>query len=121
MGNNAQIYQTASLESKANMSDSCFKLLLGSLPGSIQLHALMQFNIQYESKMESLDCRYIVFDAILWRGEIKRHLIAAGWLVCPPDVVWEMLIDLLMKSGLLLSGLSLRESVTLKGTPACLI
>lgn len=126
MGNNAQILyinQTAdwyklSLESKANISDSRFKLLLGTFPGSIQLHALMQLNIQYESKMESLDSGYIVFDAILRRGKIKRCLIAAGWPVCPPDVVWEMLIDLLMKSGLLLSALSLGESVTLKGTPA---
>lgn len=70
--------------------------------------------------MESLDCSYIVFDAILRGREIKRCVIAVGWPVCPPDVVWEMLIDLLMKSGLLLSALSLRESVTLEGTPAYL-
>lgn len=109
-----------SLESKPNISDSCFMLLPGTLPVSIQLRALMLFSIQYESNMESLDCSYIVFDAILRGREIKRCVIAVGWPVCPPDVVWEMLIDLLMKSGLLLSALSLRESVTLEGTPAYL-
>lgn len=80
----------------------------------------MQFNILYKSKMESLDCSYIVLDAILRRGGIKRCVIAAGWTVCPPDVVWEMLIYLLMESGLLLSALILRESVTLEETPAYL-
>lgn len=80
----------------------------------------MQFDIQYEPKMGSLDCSYIVFDAIPRRREIKRCVMAAGWPVCPPDVVWEMLIDPLMKSGLLLSARSLRESVTLEGTPAYL-
>lgn len=48
----------------------------------------------------SLDCSYIVSDAILRRGGIRRCVIAAGWPMCPPDVVWEMVIDLLMKSGL---------------------
>ena len=73
------------------------KLLLGTLPHSIQLYALMQFDIQNKLKMESLDCSYIVFDVILRRGKVKRCVIATRWLVCPPDVVWEMLIDLLMK------------------------
>ena len=53
-------------------------------------------------------------------GGIKRCVIAAGWPMCPPDVVWEMVIDLLMKSGLLLSARSLREPVTLEGTPVYL-
>ena len=105
-------------KSNIYISDRCFKLLLGTLPcRQDSITHLLQFNTQYESKMESLYCSYIVFDAILRRGEIKRCVIAAGRPVCLPDVVWEMLIDLLMKSGIHLSILSLRESVTLEGKP----
>lgn len=52
------------------------------------------------------------------RNRNFRFVITAGWPVSPPDVVWEMLINLLMKSGLLLSAINLRESLTLEGIPA---
>lgn len=61
----------------------------------------MQFNIQ-RIDTES-DSDYAAFDDFLSTGEIKKCLTADVWLTCPPDVVWEEAIDLLMKSALLLS------------------
>lgn len=94
-------------EHKAYINDTCFKMLLvrrysNTCPD------------QHAVKKMITDCSYKVLE----QNRNFRFVTTAGWPVYPPDVVWEMLINLLMKSGLLLSAISLRESMTLEGTPA---
>lgn len=70
------------------------------------------------SKKDDYSLQLKSFGSYSERYRNFRFVTTAGWPVYPPDVVWEMLINLLMKSGLLLSAISLRESMTLEGTPA---
>ena len=80
-------------------------LLLSTLLKAFQLHTIMQFTIQCIDTVSDSD--YIAFNDFLSTGEIKRCLTTDVWLTCPPDVVWEEVIDLLMKSALLLSAIQL--------------
>ncbi len=77
MENNAHIYQRDDLIDGEFLLSPELTFLTVVLSCSwvpsavcIQLHASMQLNIQYESKMDSLDCSYIVFDATLRGREI---------------------------------------------------